>query len=182
MAGWKEKLGKRVRARRQILFSRDDDEIAELASLIGRMPRKAVVLWALEMAGEAVGALEARHPAEARPRVALEMSWKWAAGEVKMPAARRAILDCHGVAKEMGSAADVARCHAVGQACGTVHANGHAIGFPVYELTALVREAGLENCDGIIRERMEHYADRLAYWRDNHANVPARWAAFLEKG
>lgn len=53
----------------------------------------------------------------------------WAAGEIKMPIAKRAILDCH------------------------------AIGFPIYDLMALIRDSGLEHCDEMIQERM-NYSDQ----------------------
>lgn len=151
---WKETLEKRIKARRQILFSKDDEEIVSLTLLINEMPRKAVVLWALDLAEEAVKLFEERYPFEERLKIALTTTRMWASGEVKMPVAKRAILDCHAVAKEIDSTADIARCHAIGQACGTVHANGHAIGFPIYDLTALIREKGLENCEKVIHERM----------------------------
>lgn len=62
-----------------------------------------------------------------------------------MPASKRAIIGCHALAKELSSAADIARCHTVGQACATVHAKGHAIGFPIYDLTAMIREKGTDS-------------------------------------
>lgn len=60
-----------------------------------------------------------------------------------MPAARRAILAAHAAAKETADPVSIALCHAIGQACGTVHVETHAIGLAMYELTALVR-LGLE--------------------------------------
>lgn len=54
---WREILEKRMKARRQILFSKDDDAMMSLHMLIDDMP--------------------------------------------KMPVAKRAILDCHAVAKEI---------------------------------------------------------------------------------
>ena len=177
--GWKETLENRIKARRQILFSRDDDGIMSLILLIDELPRKAVVLWALGLAEETVKLLETRYPLDERPRIALTMTQMWASGEVKMAVAKRAILDCHAVAKEITSTADIARYHAIGQACGTVHANGHAIGFPIYDLTALIRENGLENCDEIIQERINYYVQRLLYWKENYINYSVQWASFL---
>ena len=176
---WKEILEKRMKARRQILFSKDDDVIMSLNLLIDDMPRRAVILWALELAEETVMLLETKYPFEKRPRTALTMTRMWASGEVKMPVAKHAILDCHAVAKEISSTADIARCHAIGQACGTVHANGHAIGFPIYDLTALIRENGLENCDEIICNRMNDYLGKLFYWRENYRSCSNQWASFL---
>ena len=176
---WKETLEKRIKAHRQILFSKDDDEISHLIHLTNEMPKKAVILWALELAEDAVKQLETKYPFEKRPKTALTLTRMWAAGEIKMPAAKKAILDCHAVAKEIPSAADAARCHAVGQACGTVHTTGHAAGFPVYDLTALIRENSPENWDEIIQERMNYYIERLLYWKENFMNSPNKWADFL---
>ena len=81
-------------------------------------------------------------PGDRRPRAALDAAWLWARGRLKMHVAQRAILDCHAMAKDVTTAADAALCHAVGQACGTVHTAGHAMGYPVYELTAIVRALG----------------------------------------
>lgn len=97
-----------------------------------------------------------------------------------MPVAKRAILDCHAAAKELSSAADISRCHAVGQACGTVHANGHAIGFPIYDLTAMIRETGLEKCDERINARIDYYIERLHYWKENHIHGDLHWADFIQ--
>lgn len=104
----------------------------------------------------------------------------WASGKVKMPIAKRAILDCHAAAKEISSAADIARFHAVGQACATVHANGHAIGFPIYDLTAMIQDNGTYNCDEMIHERVNYYIERLVYWKENYKNDRGEWAKFLK--
>lgn len=176
---WKDTLEKRIKAKRQILFSKDDDMIVLLRLLIDEMPRRAVILWALELAEETVNMLEIKHPLENRPRIALTKTRMWASGNVKMPVAKRAILDCHAVAKEISSAVDIARCHAIGQACGTVHANGHAVGFPIYELTAMIRENGTDNCDEMIQERMNYYIERLIYLKENYKKSSEEWAKFL---
>lgn len=176
---WKEILQKRIRARRQILFSKDDPEILSLQFLIRQQPRKAVILWALELAEETARQLEAKYPADRRAADAVALTRQWAAGEVKMPVAKQAILPCHGAAKEIASQADIARYHAVGQACGTVHTLGHAIGYPIYDLTARIRENGLEHCDEIIHHRIEYYISRLLYWAENCGAHPGPWAGFI---
>ncbi len=150
-----------------------------LILLIDELPRRAVVLWALELAEETVKLLEIKYPLDERPRIALTMTQMWASGKVKMPVAKRAILDCHAAAKEITSTDDIARYHAVGQACGTVHAKGHAIGFPIYDLTALIRENGPENCEEIIQDRINYYVERLLYWKENYTNHSNQWASFL---
>lgn len=176
----RDTINKRIKVGRQILFSKDDEIILMLGGMLEAAPRPALVLWALELAEESVRILEERYPEEERPRQALDMSRKWAAGEIKMPLAQRAILDCHAFAKEINSRADIARCHAIGQACGTVHAKGHAVGYPIYDLTALLRENAEGDWEELVQERVEHYIDRLQYWKENYRDYPGSWAGFLK--
>ena len=112
-----------------------------------------MVLWALNLAEESVCVLEEKYPNEHRPRTALELTRFWAAGEIKMTQAKRAILDCHAMAKEITIPEDIALCHAIGQACGVVHTVGHALGYPIYELTAIARRYGIENCRVAVETR-----------------------------
>lgn len=63
-----------------------------------------------------------------------------------MPIAQRKILDCHGFAKEIDNKEDIATVHAVGQACSVVHTAGHAMGYPIYDLTSFVHRYGIDDC------------------------------------
>ena len=114
---YKEILEKRIKAHRKILFSKEDEIILSLNEIICNMPRKAVILWALELAEETVILLERKYPLEKRPRIALMSTKMWASGKIKMPVAKKAILDCHAFTKEISSPVDIARVHAIGQAC-----------------------------------------------------------------
>ena len=117
-------------------------------------------------------------PGDRRPRAALDAAWLWARGRLKMPVAQRAILDCHAMAKEV-AAADAALCHAVGQACGTVHTAGHAMGYPVYELTAIVRALGLDEGRASVEARRQAYLVRLTQARAACEQDAGPWAGFL---
>ena len=97
-----------------------------------------MALWAFDFAAETIEKLEKKYPEEIRPREALEAAQAWAAGNIKMRPAQRKILDCHAFAKEIHCKEDIAMCHAVGQACAVVHTAGHAIGFPIYDLTSII--------------------------------------------
>jgi hypothetical protein len=139
---------------------------------------RALVLWALDCASGTLAAFEAERPGEARPRLALKQSAAWARGEIKMPEARRAILDAHAAAKDAGDRRLSALAHAIGQACATVHTGAHAPGLAFYELTAVRLEAGGDWEEAVAR-RIECYVERLLYWRE-HADDPGRaWAKFL---
>lgn len=173
-----ELMDARVKARRQILFSREDAVLEPVAWQLANCSRREAVCWALSLAEETVCLLESRYPGDYLARQALELSWAWARGEVKMPIAKQAILACHAAAKELESPEDIALYHAVGQACGTVHTKGHAMGYPVYDLTALLRRCGSDNCEERIAARIGDYLDAF---QDLNTLIEAndRWAPFL---
>ena len=176
---WTEEAGSKLRRKNQILFSPDSPFLQELAQALPCCSHKTLVLWALELAEEDVQLLEAAYPEDPRPRGALAAAWMWAAGTIKMRQAQRAILDCHAAAKEISSPEHIALCHAVGQACGVVHTPGHAMGLPIYELTALVRRDGPEHCRAAVEARRQTYLVRLDYWKLHASEVDRPWAPFL---
>ena len=178
---WLAEVQAKAKRRNQILFAAESPLLAELRRLIAGANRRALILWALELAEETVRELESRYPDDHRPREAVEAARAWAAGEIKMPLAKRAILDCHAMAKELTDPANIARCHAVGQACSVVHTEGHALGYPIYELTALARELGLEDCQEVVEARVRAYEQRLGLWMDWEKTNQQDWAVFLQK-
>lgn len=177
---WLAEVKAKAKRKNQILFSKDSPLFEDLHRLIANTNRRALVLWALELAEETAVQLEAKYP-DHRPREAIVTTRAWAAGEIKMPIAKRAILDCHAMAKELTDPADIARCHAVGQACGVVHTAGHALGYPMYELTAIVLEHGLDNCRDFIEARTLQYMEKLLFHQKQEPSLSANWAAFLRK-
>lgn len=178
---WLEGVRQRYQRKNQVLFSQDSPLFQELRTLMEGQSRQVLVLWALERAEEGVRELEARLPGQALPRQALEAARLWAEGKRKMPLARRAILDCHALAKILEDPADAALCHGVGQACSVVHTAGHALGYPIYALTALVRRQGVDHCRAAVEEQVRHYTGRLAFWQAHWADQPREWAGFLRR-
>lgn len=165
----KEIIISRIKRKRQILFDRDDDIMIELSMIINDMSKEAVVSWAIEMAEESKRILATRYPFDDRPKRAIELTKLWAKGELKMPFVKGAIIDCHAMAKDLDSLSDIARCHAIGQACSVMHTKRHAIGYPLYDLTALIRDNGTDDCDTLIKRRVAHYKERLIYWKEYKA-------------
>ena len=178
---WLAEIKAKARRKNQILFSRDSLLLDNLRHLIGQANRRTLILWALELAEESARELAERYPEDHRPREAIAASRVWAAGEIKMPIAKRAILNCHTMAKELTAPADIARCHAVGQACSVVHTVGHALGYPMYELTAIVLEQGLDNCRDAVEQCVMYYEQRLRYWTEYEKTCQQNWAGFLKK-
>jgi len=178
---WLAEVRAKAKRHNQILFSKGSSLLDNLRHLIGQANRRVLILWALELAGETVLKLTERYPEDLHPREAITASRAWASGEIKMPIAKRAILNCHAMAKELTDLADIARCHAVGQACSVVHTAGHALGYPMYELTAIVLELGLDGCRDSVEQRVMYYEQRLRYWMEFEKTCQQNWAGFLKK-
>lgn len=178
---WKAELNEKYKRKNQILFSKDSVFLSDLNMIISEQNHRALALWAFDLAEQAVQSIEEKYHNEKRPRAALELSRKWAAGEIKMPLAKRAILDCHAAAKEIGDKEAAALCHAVGQACSVVHTPSHAIGFPVYDLTAIVYKYGLDGCESALINRKTDYINRLLYWSGHCDDARYTWAHFMLK-
>lgn len=178
---WTELVQARIKARRGILFSQDDPLLLPLRQALERQNRRVVVLWALELAEESAAELARRRPGETRPMEAVATSRTWAAGHIKMPLAKQAILQCHALARELPDPADQALCHAVGQAASVVHTPRHAMGYPIYALTATVRSLGFPDCRKIVEQQVDSCLSRLLYWEAAEPAYSGPWAAFLRR-
>jgi len=178
---WLAEVRAKAKRHNQILFSKESFLLNNLRHLIEQANRRALTLWALELAEETVLQLTEKYPEDLRPGEAIAASRAWSAGEIKMPIAKRAILNCHAMAKELTDPADIARCHAVGQACSMIHTVGHALGYPMYELTAIVLEQGLDNYRDAVEHRVMYYEQRLRYWMEFEKTCQQNWAGFLKK-
>ena len=178
---WFAEVKAKAKRKNQILFSKDSLLLTDLCQLIAQANRRALILWALELAEETTRELAGKYPEDPRPREAIAASRAWASGEIKMPIAKQAILNCHAMAKELADPADIARCHAVGQACSVVHTAGHALGYPMYALTAIVLEHGLDDCRDAVEHRVRYYEQRLHYWAEHEKSCSQNWASFLKK-
>lgn len=160
----------------RIIFRPDSPALSPLRDALSRSDRRTVVLWGLAEAERVAAFLSERYPDDPRPSDAVRISRVWSEGKVKMPEAKRAILAVHSMAEEV-CPADAALCHAVGQGCSCVHTPGHAMGLPIYELTAVVFFNG-EGCEGLIGSRVESYVTSLER-ASEESRQPRQWAPFL---
>lgn len=165
---------------RKILFDRESDCLQPLLGLIEKQTHRALVLWALEYAEGLADRFEAKYPEERRPREAIDACRAWSQGEIKMPLAKKAIHAAHGAAAALAD--DPVYCalaRAIGQAVSTVHVETHAIGGPIYALTALVYERERERAQSAVAAECERLYERLLYWETAAEAVQTPWAAFL---
>jgi hypothetical protein len=169
----------KLKKRNQMLFSRDSQCLQALIKLIQLQNHRTLVMWALDCAKLPLEQFEAKYPDERRPRTCLELCETWARGKIKMPMAKRAILDSHAVAKNINDSEYGALCHAIGHAGASVHVETHALGLPIYELTAIVLKCGKENFPKPVSEKINYYYNRLLYWQENTDKLGLDWADFL---
>ncbi len=176
-----EEIQTKIKRKNQILLTQDSAFLADLRDLIELENHKTLILWALEFAEESVKILVDRYPNEHRFELAVHLVRDWAEGKVKMDVAKHAILQVHAFTKEITSLEDKALCHAIGQACSVVHTRKHALGFPIYDLTAIIRHYGLPKCEEFLVNRKQHYIDRIYYWSEHYTDENYQWADFLLK-
>lgn len=169
----------KIKKRNIILFSHDSRCLQELLGLIRLQSHRTLVMWALDCAKMPLIQFEAKYPDELRPGICLNMCEAWARGKIKMPAAKRAILDSHAAAKEIHDEEYGALCHAIGHAGATVHVETHAIGLPMYELTSIVLKYGKNDFHEPVAEKIEYYKERMIYWHENTDKLKLDWASFL---
>jgi hypothetical protein len=170
--------GTRTGARRRSVLAKTalDGQMAELAR---EASHRTLALWACDCAERVQSYFDRAHPADARPRLAIEAGRRWAAtGKFEMREIRRLTLAAHASArsaKEFTAARSAAR--AAGQAVATAHASGHALAAAIYAATA-VRDAALPAAAerAVARERLWQlqHLRRLAHKKTGQGSRPGR--------
>lgn len=178
---WADEVSIKLKRNNQVLFTKNSEYLQDLTLLFHKQTHRVMTLWVFDFATESIVKLEEKYPKERRPREALAAARDWAAGKTKMRWAQGKILDCHAFAKEIKQKEDIAICHAIGQACAVVHTAGHAIGYPVYDLSAIIYRMGIENCVEAVEKRKQNYNDRLLYWNEHCRDYTGEWSPFMKQ-
>lgn len=170
---------RRLNEGRKILFRKEDVELRALYEQTVQADHRSLIVWAFACAEDASEVLRQAYPLDDRVERCLALCRAWAGGEIRMPQAKRAILDLHAMAKELHSVEHVALCHAIAQGCSTVHTLKHAMGLVLYELTALVHRHGIYQAEPHLMQRIKYYQSALDLAIAQPKDGP--WAAFLLK-
>lgn len=128
----------------------------EMVALLEKTDHKILAVWAIDCAERVLPYFEEAFPQDARPRSALKTLQTWIdTGVFKMAVIRRASLDSHAAARDVGadsSARSAAR--AAGQAVATAHVPRHALGAAIYAQQTIHRASGASDADAAVaRER-----------------------------
>lgn len=130
-------------------------------ALMEKTDHKTLAVWAIECAERVMPYFEEKYSNDPRPRQALETLQRWIdTGEFKMAAIRKASLNSHTAAREVGEdSAARAAARAAGQALATAHVRTHAYGPAIYAQQAIYRTASSDTDPdaAVLKERDWQY-------------------------
>ena len=146
-----------------------DESIVEL---VRKTDHKTLAVWAIDCVERVLPYFEEEYSEDNRPRKAIEALRKWiCTGIFKMTDVRKAALDAHAAAREVGednAARSAAR--AAGQAVATAHVPTHSIGAANYALQAVYRAANSSDADAAIAKERDWQYQHLFRLREKIAS------------
>ena len=122
----------------------------ELRPLMAALNHKALAVWALTEAEQALKIFEEAQPADNRPRAAIEAGWRWVRGEQRMWDARKFAFPCLAAAHEANSEAATCAARACSHALAVAHAPTHAGAVPGYLYKAVNARYGSEAAEQVL--------------------------------
>ena len=144
----------------------------EFLGLVAKTDHKTLAVWAIDCAERVLPYFEEKYPEDNRPRKAIETLQIWInTGVVKMAVIRKASLDAHAAAREIGednAARSAAR--AAGQAVATAHVPTHAIGAAIYALQAICRASNSSDVDAAVAKERDWQYQHLLRLREKAAS------------
>ena len=165
---------------RKILYTNKDEVLQPLIKLIRTQEHKTLIAWCFAHVDTYLEIINNRYPNEKRPQIANDLTRLWAKGEIKMPEAKKAILQAHQAANLLNHDIVIeAYIRAVAQGLSTVHTPKHAAGIIYYGLTALANETDIKNRSIVIGEKINHFYESLLYWQTNTDLYYDKWAPFI---
>ncbi|MDQ1281122.1 MAG: hypothetical protein QG670_2386 [Thermoproteota archaeon] len=144
-----------------------DESILEL---VRETDHKTLAVWTVDCVERVMSYFEEKYPEDQRPRKAIEELRKWIrTGIFKMADIRKASLDSHAAAREVGednAARSAAR--AAGQAVATAHVPTHSVGAANYALQAIYRASKSSNAVAAVAKERDWQYQRLVELRNSH--------------
>lgn len=124
---------------RKMLGKADSPYILSLMRLIETQSKATLANWCIDyVQREVMPIYKKSYPEDARGEAALAAAKRWLAGEIKLPEAKKLILEAHAAAREAEeNPAAQAAMRAVGQAASTIHSATHSLGIAFYGAAAI---------------------------------------------
>lgn len=134
----------------------------DLEELVKRCDKKILAKWAHDVSSRIIPLFEKEFPKDKRPQIALQTLREWiSTGEFHMSVIRKASLDAHAAAREVGKDSPARfAARACGQAVATAHVKTHALGPVYYSIKALKAKGATD--EEIAKERVWHYQHLLS--------------------
>jgi len=125
---------------RKMLSNLDAPYIQSAVKLIETQSKKTLVNWAVDYSEQVLLPLwNQYYPDDARPKNAITDARRWLAGAIKLPQAKKTILECHTAAREShANPVAQAAARAIGQSASTIHSARHCIGLLLYGAVAVM--------------------------------------------
>mgnify|MGYP001820776263 CR=1 FL=1 len=128
-----------------------------LVALVEKADKKILASWAIDCVERVLPFYEERYPDDQRPGQTLDVLSSWiSTGIFSMKVIRKASLDAHAAAREVGqdnAARSAAR--AAGQAVAMAHVKTHVIAAANYALQAIHRAATTEKAQEDVAQERE---------------------------
>lgn len=113
--------------------------IQSLMKLIETQSKATLATWAVDYSEQVILPLWSKYyPDDLRPQNGLNAARKWLSGSIKLPQAKKIILECHAAARETeGIPVAQAAARSIGQSASTIHSARHCIGLAFYGAIAV---------------------------------------------
>lgn len=124
---------------RKMLSNWNAPYIQSLVKVIETQSKPTLAHWAVDYAERVILPLWSKYyPDDPRPLNALNAAREWLSGAIKLPQAKKAILECHAAARESeGNSVAQAAARAIGQCASTIHSARHCVGLALYGALAV---------------------------------------------
>lgn len=166
---------------RKMLSNWDALYIQSLVKLIETQSKSTLAHWAVDYAERVLLPLWSKYyPDDLRPQNALIAARQWLSGEIKLPQAKTAILECHAAAREADTKPVAqAAARAIGQSASTIHSARHCIGLALYGALAVAYDilgtnAPWEQLEQCAADECERMLDALRAVAVENETSPAK--------
>jgi len=128
-----------------------------IVELVKRTDKKWLAAWAIDCAERVLPYFEKKYPEDKRPRKAIAVLQDWIkTGVFKMSVIRKASLDSHAAAREVGEDSPArSAARSAGQTVATAHVKTHSMGSAIYALQAVYRASNPKDAEAAIEKERE---------------------------
>ena len=157
-------------AKSKFSITHKDEDMLELVS---KTDHKTLAHWAIDCAERVMPYFEEKYPEDNRPRKAIETLKTWIdTGVFKMAVIRKASLDAHAAAREVGEGSPArSAARAAGQAVATAHVPRHAYGPAIYAQQAIHRATNPSDADAAVAKERDWQYQHLLDLGENEGFV-----------